>query len=69
MSRYEIFGALGSPYSMKVRAALRAKRLVHTWTGMTADDRQSVMPNVRAPVIPVIRQPDGSWKVVNNSSV
>lgn len=66
MSRYEIFGALGSPYSMKVRAALRAKRLVHTWTGMTADDRQSVMPNVRAPVIPVIRQPDGSW--VNDST-
>ena len=61
MSRYDIYGALGSPYSMKVRAAMRAKRLVHTWTGMTAEDRQSVMPNVRAPVIPVIRTPDGSW--------
>lgn len=61
MSRYDIYGALGSPYSMKVRAAMRAKRLVHTWTGMTAEDRQSVMPNVRAPVIPVIRMPDGSW--------
>lgn len=61
MSRYDIYGALGSPYSMKVRAAMRAKRLVHTWTGMTAEDRQSVMPNVRAPVIPVIRLPDGSW--------
>jgi glutathione S-transferase len=61
MSRYEVYGALGSPYSMKVRAAMRAKRLVHTWTGMTADDRQQVMPNVRAPVIPIIRKPDGSW--------
>lgn len=61
MSHYDIYGALGSPYSMKVRAAMRAKRLVHTWTGMTAEDRQSVMPNVRAPVIPVIRTPDGSW--------
>lgn len=61
MNRYEIHGALGSPYSMKVRAAMRAKRLVHTWTGMTAEDRRSVMPNVRAPVIPVIRKPDGSW--------
>ncbi len=61
MSRYEVYGALGSPYSMKVRAAMRAKRLIHTWTGMTAEDRLAIMPNVRAPVIPVIRRPDGSW--------
>ena len=61
MSRYEVYGALGSPYSMKVRAAMRAKRLVHTWTGMTAEDRLAIMPNVRAPVIPIIRRPDGSW--------
>ena len=61
MSHYEVYGALGSPYSMKVRAAMRAKRLMHTWTGMTAEDRARVMPNVKAPVIPVVRMPDGSW--------
>ncbi|MCA8899565.1 MAG: glutathione S-transferase family protein [Hyphomonas sp.] len=61
MSHYEVYGALGSPYSMKVRAAMRAKRLVHTWTGMTAEERGHVMPNVKAPVIPVIHRPDGSW--------
>ena len=61
MSRYEVYGALGSPYSLKVRAALRAKRLAHTWTGMTAEDRARVMPNVKAQVIPVIRTPDASW--------
>ncbi len=61
MSAYEVYGALGSPYSMKVRAALRTKRLVHTWTGMTAIDRPSVMVHVKAPVIPVIKCPDGSW--------
>jgi glutathione S-transferase len=61
MSRYQVYGALGSPYSMKVRAAMRAKRLVHTWTGMTAEDRAGVMANVKAQVIPVIRKPDGSW--------
>ena len=61
MSHYEVYGALGSPYSMKVRAAMRAKRLVHTWTGMTAEQRPHVMPNVKAPVIPVIKRPDGSW--------
>ena len=61
MSHYEVYGALGSPYSMKVRAAMRAKRLVHTWTGLTAEERGRVMPNVKAPVIPVIHRPDGSW--------
>lgn len=61
MSQYEVYGALGSPYSMKVRAALRAKRLVHTWSGMTAAERPAVMPNVKAPVIPVIKRPDGTW--------
>ena len=61
VSGYEIYGALGSPYSLKVRAAMRAKRLPHTWTGMTGEDRARVMPNVKAQVIPVIRRPDCSW--------
>lgn len=61
MLPYEIYGALGSPYSLKVRAALRAKRLTHTWTGMTANDRVRVMPNVKPQVIPVIRTPEGKW--------
>lgn len=61
MTHYEVYGALGSPYSMKVRAAMRAKRLAHIWTGMTAEDRGRVMPNVKPPVIPVIRRPDGTW--------
>ena len=61
MSQYEVYGALGSPSSLKVRAAMRAKHLPHTWTGMTAEDRARVMPNVKAQVIPVIRKPDGSW--------
>ncbi|MBA3067498.1 MAG: glutathione S-transferase family protein [Hyphomonas sp.] len=61
MSAYEIYGALGSPYSLKVRAAMRAKRLPHTWTGMTVEDRARVMPHVKAQVIPVIRMPDGTW--------
>lgn len=61
MSHYEVYGALGSPYSLKVRAAMRAKRLVHTWTSMTAEDRSKVMPNVKTQVIPVVRTPGGSW--------
>lgn len=61
MSGYEVYGALGSPYSLKVRAAMRAKGLPHSWTGMTGEERAVIMPNVKAQVIPVIRRTDGSW--------
>ena len=58
---YKVHGALGSPYSMKVRAAMRAKRLPHVWVPMTADIRGDVLSKVKAPVIPVIQTPDGHW--------
>jgi glutathione S-transferase len=58
---YKVHGGLGSPYSMKVRAAMRAKRLPHVWVPMTADIRGDVLSKVKAPVIPVIQTPDGHW--------
>ena len=61
MTQYTVYGALGSPYSMKVRAAMRAKGLAHRWVGITIVDRPNVMNKVKAPVIPVVQFPDGSW--------
>ena len=66
MSHYTIYGAPGSPYSLKVRAGLRAKRVPHIWKILTADIRADVFSNVRAPVISVIETPGGEW--VNDST-
>lgn len=56
---YKINGALGSPYSMKMRALMRYRRIPHLWVH-GADSRAS-LAKVRAPVIPVVEYPDGSF--------
>src|SRR6185295_6726692 len=60
MSVYTIHGGLGPPYSMKTRAIFRYRRLPHIWKQVDMSDR-SIFANVKAPVIPVIQFPDGSW--------
>ena len=57
---YTIYGALGSPYSLKVRAVMRYRRLPHIWVhGHAATS--GALQQVRAPVIPVVQYPDGSF--------
>src|SRR3546814_17017666 len=50
---------LGSPYSMKMRAVLRYRRLPHVWVQL--NDRNAYeIANVKPGIIPVVRFPDGS---------
>ena len=60
MAHYTIHGGLGSPYSMKMRAIFRYRRLPHVWKQVDMADR-SMFAKVKAPVIPIIEFPDGSW--------
>ncbi|MEO0419392.1 MAG: glutathione S-transferase N-terminal domain-containing protein [Pseudomonadota bacterium] len=56
---YTLYGALASPYSQKMRAILRYRRIVHVWKhGAIA---QAMTGKVRAPVIPVLEYPEGTF--------
>ena len=57
---YTIYGHVGSPYSMKMRAVLRYRRIPHVWKdGRVGLD--NARAQVRVPVIPVLKYPDGTF--------
>ena len=56
---YRLYGALGSPYSMKMRSVLRYRRLPHLW--IDGAPARAALAEVRAPVIPVLQYPDGHY--------
>jgi glutathione S-transferase len=56
----KIYGGLGSPYSMKIRALCRYRRIPFIW--IQVDDRHGeIFTHVKAPVIPIVQFADGSW--------
>lgn len=57
---YRILGALGSPYSMKMRALMRYRRLPHVWIQLDPGNDEE-RTRVKTPVIPVIQYPDGTY--------
>ncbi len=57
---YRIIGGLGSPYSMKMRAIFRYRRIPHVWIQQTPETREETA-GIRPPVIPIIQYPDGTY--------
>lgn len=55
---YTINGAIGSPYSMKIRALIRYRRIPHLWVHSL--DSRDALTKVKAPVIPVMEYPEVS---------
>ena len=56
---YRLNGALDSPYSLKMRALMRYRRIAHVW--VHGVDSRDALSQVRAPVIPVVEYPDGTF--------
>ncbi len=60
---YHIVGDIGSPYSMKMRAILRYRRLPFIWSQLSPKLKEETA-HVKPPVIPVIKfLDDGVWHV------
>ena len=63
MEPYRLIGSNGSPYSQKLRAILRYRRLPFIWVLRTERNRAEVA-DVRPPLIPILQFPeDGSFHV------
>ena len=57
---YRLYAHIGSPYSMKMRAVLRYRRIPHIVMGRI-QDWADAFAKVRVPVMPVLQYPDGTF--------
>jgi len=55
--RYQLIGSLSSPFSVKMRAILRYRRLAHDWILNTEEWREKTK-HVRPPIIPKLHFPE-----------
>jgi glutathione S-transferase len=60
---YRLLGGPGSPYSFKMRALLRYRRLPFVWATLRGRPGQftSDLSETGSRTIPVLRHPDGTW--------
>ncbi len=60
MAEFRLFGAETSPYSLKVRAALRYKGLAHEWIPRSAANEAAFRALAAVATVPLLVFPDGS---------
>lgn len=66
--RYRLIGANGSPYSMKLRAIMRYRRIPHDWVLRTPAEREA-LKGLKVQLVPVLRLPDTGAFVVDSTPI
>ena len=59
MEKYKIFGSEMSPYSIKVRAYFRFKKIPHQWINRSKKNRPKFNELAKIPLIPLVLSPSG----------
>lgn len=57
MQRYRVIGANGSPYSMKLRAIMRYRRLPFDWVHRSPADRATLADRLKVQLVPILHIP------------
>ncbi len=65
---YRLIGSNGSPYSRKLRAILRYRRLPYIWV-LRTERNQASFADLRPPLIPVLETPDGGQRLVDTTPI
>ena len=56
-NRYRVIGANGSPYSMKLRAIMRYRRLPHDWVYRLPSEIEALKSKIKVLLVPVLHIP------------
>ena len=59
MQSYKIIGGNGSPYSQKLRAIMRYRRIPHVWVLRSKELREQ-LTDVQPMLVPILEYPDGT---------
>lgn len=66
--RYRVYGVNPSPYSVKLRAILRYRRLPFDWIPYSHGTGAAPLP-VKVPVVPVLQLPDSETYLVDSTPI
>jgi len=66
--RYRLIGGNGSPYSMKLRAIMRYRRIPHDWVLRTPAEREA-LKGLKVQLVPVLALPDSGEFLLDSTPI
>jgi len=67
--RYRVIGSLGSPYSMKLRALMRYRRLAHDWVFRSSENQAELADKIRVALVPILHIPSEDRYLIDSTPI